>query len=62
MEPIGAIVQGVGQVAGLVGSLIGGRKRRREQREARAEMQRRKADFEATDTSNPYKNVTNTYE
>ena len=59
---IGAIVQGAGQVAGLVGSFIGGRKRRREQRLAKAEMGKYKAKYEQLDTSNPYANITNPYE
>ena len=59
---IGAIIQGAGQMAGLVGSFIGGRKRRREQRAAKAEMERNKQKYEQLDTSNPYANMTNPYE
>jgi len=51
-------VQGVGQ---LVGSFFGGRKRRREQRAATAELARRKQKFEQLDTSNPYQNISNPY-
>ena len=54
--------QAVGGVVKAVGSLFGGGKRRREQRRAAAELAKRKNEFEAIDTSNPYKNLTNTYE
>ena len=45
----------------LVGSFIGGRKRRREQRAATAELARRKQKFEQLDTSNPYQNISNPF-
>ena len=63
-DPIttGMVVKGVGQVAGLVGSLIGGGKRRREQRAAQREMARNKLKYEQLDTSNPYANITNPFE
>ena len=61
-NPAAMAAKAVGGVVKAVGSLFGGGARRREQRRARAELARRKADFEATDTSNPYKNLTNTYE
>lgn len=61
---VGAEVIG-GTIEGLVGigkGLVGGRKRRREQAAAQAEFDAAKANFAAIDTSNPYKNVTNTFE
>jgi hypothetical protein len=61
-NPAAMAAKAVGGVVKAVGSLFGGGKRRREQRQARQELARRKADFESTDTSNPYKNLTNTYE
>tara|TARA_R110002012_G_scaffold63590_4_gene167335 strand:- start:185 stop:940 length:756 start_codon:yes stop_codon:yes gene_type:complete len=54
--------QAVGGVVKAVGSLFGGGKRRREQRAAQQELATRKAEYEGLDTSNPYKNLTNTYE
>lgn len=56
---IGGAVQGI---TGILGGVIGGRKRRREQRKAQAEFNRRKADYEALDTSNLYGNLSNTME
>ena len=61
-NPAAMAAKAVGGVVKAVGSLFGGGKRRREQRRARQELARRKADFEATDTSNPYKNITNTFQ
>ena len=52
----------VGGVVKTVGSLIGGGKRRREQRAAQKELASRKMDFENLDISNPYKNITNPYQ
>lgn len=66
LTPQGMALQGAGQMVGgvvkAVGSLFGGGKRRREQRRAAAELAKRKSEYEAIDTSNPYKNLTNTYE
>ena len=45
-----------------VGSLFGGGKRRREQREAKAELGRMKEKYDQLDTSNPYANITNPYQ
>lgn len=53
---------GVSAVGGIVGGLIGGGKRRREQKAAEAEFNAMKSRYQALDTSNPYKNVTNTFE
>tara|TARA_B100000902_G_C27233837_1_gene876298 strand:+ start:690 stop:1373 length:684 start_codon:yes stop_codon:yes gene_type:complete len=47
--------------AQLIGSFIGGRKRRKEQRAATAELAMRKQKYEQLDTSNPYANITNPY-
>jgi len=49
-------------VAGIAKGLIGGRARRREQRAAQQEFDQMKSRYQALDTSNPYKNVTNTFE
>jgi len=57
-----AIDKIVGGLAQTVGSFVGGRARRREQRAAIAEMNRYKQKFEQLDTSNPYANITNPYE
>lgn len=59
---IGAILGAAQGVTGIVGGLIGGGKRRREQRAAQAEFNRRQADFENLDTSNVFANMENTYE
>jgi hypothetical protein len=58
-EAIGGAIKGI---AGIAGGLIGGRKRRREQAAAQRELDAAKSSFAAIDTSNPYKNVTNTFE
>ena len=57
-----AIGAGLSAAGGIAGGLIGGRKRRREQAAAEAEFNRMKSRYQALDTSNPYKNVTNTFE
>lgn len=56
---IGAAAQSLG---GIAQGIIGGRARRREQRAAQAEFNAMKSRYEALDTSNPYANVTNTFE
>ena len=61
-NPMGVISAGVGALTGIASGLIGGRKRRREERAAQAEFNRMKSRYQAIDTSNPYKNVTNTFE
>lgn len=58
-EAIGGAIKGI---AGIAGGLIGGRKRRREQAAAQRELDAAKSQYAAIDTSNPYKNVTNTFE
>jgi hypothetical protein len=61
-NPIGLISAGVGALTGIASGLIGGRKRRREERAAQAEFNQMKSRYQALDTSNPYANVTNTFE
>ena len=58
-----AVIGGAAQaLGGIAQGLIGGRARRREQREAQNEFNRMKNRYSALDTSNPYANVTNTFE
>lgn len=52
----------VGGLTGIASGIIGSRKRKKEQREAQAEMNKRKAQFEMLDTSNVYTNMQNTME
>ena len=52
----------VGGLTGIASGIIGSRKRKREQRRAQAEMNKRKAQFEDLDTSNVYTNMQNTME
>lgn len=46
----------------VVGSMIGGRARRREQRQARQDMAKRQAEYENMQFTNPYANLQNTME
>jgi len=62
MIPMGAIMSGVQGIAGIAGGLIGAGKRKREQRAAQADFDRRKDQFEMQDTSNLYTNIENVYE
>lgn len=62
MIPMGAIMSGVQGIAGIAGGLIGAGKRKREQRAAQADFNRRKDQFEMLDTSNLYTNLENVYE
>lgn len=57
-----AIGQIVGGLTSVASGLIGAGKRRREAREAAAELKKRKAEFERLDTSNVYQNMQNTME
>ncbi len=54
--------QAMSGLAGIAGGMIGSGKRKREQRDARAEMSRMKADYMNLDTSNLAANMENTYE
>lgn len=56
---MGQIIGGASQI---VGSLVGGRRRRREQRQAQAEFEQRKADYQNFQFKNPYENLENTAE
>ena len=54
--------QVIGGLTGIASGIIGSGKRQREQRAAQADYDRRKADYENTDTSNVYANMENTME
>lgn len=56
------IGQVIGGLTGIASGIIGSKKRKREQRKAQAEFNRRKADYENLDTTNVYKNMENTME
>jgi len=56
------IGQVVGGLTGIASGIIGSRKRKKEQRKAQREFNRRKANFEQLDTSNVYTNMQNTME
>jgi len=58
----GMMAQAAGGLMGIAGGIIGGGKRRREQKAAQAEMNRNKARFENLDTSNLAANLDNAYE
>tara|TARA_R100001591_G_scaffold71210_3_gene79620 strand:- start:2309 stop:2944 length:636 start_codon:yes stop_codon:yes gene_type:complete len=58
VDPVAA----VGGLMKIGAGLIGGRKRRREQRAAQAEFNTMKDRYAALDTSNPYKDISNTFE
>lgn len=60
-----ALMAAMGAVKGLTGiasGIIGSGKRKREQREAQQQFNKRMAEYENLDTSNLYKNLENTYE
>jgi len=59
---MGAAQGVIGGLTGIAGGIIGGGKRRREQREAQAEFNRNKARYENLDTSNLASNLDNAYE
>ncbi len=59
------LLVGIAAAAGgtqIAMALAGGKKRRKEQALASAELQKRKSDYENMDTSNPYANMENTME
>jgi hypothetical protein len=58
----GAIGQIAGGLAGIAGGIVGGRKRRREQREAEAELKQRKSEYDAFEFKDPTANMTNAFE
>ena len=53
---------GISAAGGIAGGLIGGGRRRAEQRAAAAEFNAMKARYNSLDTSNPYANLSNTFE
>lgn len=54
--------QAAGSLINIGKGIVGGRRRRREERAAQAEFNAMKDRYAALDTSNPYKNITNTFE
>lgn len=60
--PVLAAAMGVQGLTNIVGSMIGGRARRQEQREARRAMAKRQAEYENMQFTNPYVNLQNTME
>jgi len=56
------IGQVIGGLTGIASGIIGSKKRKREQRKAQKEFNRRKAAYENLDTTNVYKNMENTME
>lgn len=61
-QGIGAIGSIAGGLAESIGGMIGQRKRKREQRDARAAYEQRLKEFESLDTSNLYANLDNPFE
>ena len=59
---ISAVLAGVQGLTGIASGIIGGGARRREQRAAQSEFDKRMADYQNLDTSNLYSNLENTYE
>lgn len=57
-----AVLGAVKGLTGIASGIIGSGKRKREQRAAQAEFQRRMAEYQNLDTSNLYSNLENTYE
>lgn len=58
-DPISGAVEGVGMI---VGSMIGGRARRREERAAKAELAQRRAEYETFEFKDPSAQMTNPFE
>ncbi len=59
---IGAISQGVSALAGIAGGIIGGGARRREEAEAKRQMQKDMTAYRNLDISNPFAAATNQFE
>lgn len=57
-----AVLGAVKGLTGIASGIIGSGKRKREQRAAQAEFNKRMAEYQNLDTSNLYKNLENTYE
>lgn len=56
------LMMGIGGLANIAGGIIGGGARRREQRAAQADLQKRMAAYENMQFQNPYANMQNTME
>lgn len=61
-EKAGAFGQIAQGIAGVAGGIVGGRKRRKEQRSAEAELKQRKAAYETFEFKDPTANMTNPFE
>lgn len=59
---LGASGRAIGGAFKAIGSLFGGRKRRRRERAAKKDFKRRMGDYEAFDITNPYAGMENTYD
>jgi hypothetical protein len=59
---LGASGKAIGGAFQAIGSLFGGRKRRRRERAARKDFKRRAGDYEAFDITNPFTGMENTYD
>ena len=62
MIPLGAITSGIQGVAGIASGIIGSKKRKKEEKAAQAQYDRKMKEWENMDTSNPYANLENVYE
>lgn len=62
MEPISLVAQAVPGIIKGIGSLFGGRKRRREERRARSQYNRQMSAFQNFQFENAFENLTNPYE
>lgn len=60
--PVGLIASAIPGIAKGIGSLFGGRARRRRQRQARKQQQAEMNAFKALDLSNPYADIQNQFE
>lgn len=61
-EGAGGVAGIVGGLAGIAGGIIGGGARRREQREAEAELKQRREQYETFEFKDPTQNMTNPFE
>jgi len=62
MDPISLVAAAVPSIVSGIGSLFGGRKRRRRERAAQGRRDKQMAAFEATEFTNPYAQVQNEFE
>lgn len=58
----GVVKNTIGGLADITSSIIGGRARRQEEREAKRELSQRKSEYESFQFTNPYANMQNTFE